>query len=520
MLRTLRRVASVLDRVSDRVVYIVTVLVFLALAVTCFTYDATATMWLDELHGYYVLQLGSVSRICQALIDGVDNSAPIYLIICHALKPVFGSGAFDLRFPSAAGFCVACLCIYIFLARRLPRIYALLGVLVLSSAAMYSIEGRPYGLAIGCVSVALVAWQSAAEHRARAVSLLGLFVFLCLAISAHYWTIFVLPAIAVAELVRWRNSRRFDLPVAMAITLPAAVLLLNLPFIRSLQRFMPFFWSKPFFPLDSRFMVSGSLGNLPMLTAVIVPLIIWFLKPWRIRDDRPTLRIDEWALVTVIAITPYVLLIIALLTTRIFQDRYVVWTAFGITALLVGLLARYVPYRAIAVLACLLVALSTASHWQSSFAHRDELRIGEPIRRILTDLPADPQPIVIATHQPFMELAYYETPQIRSRLVFIDNPELERFYTQSDTGSLLMSGVRKWTKLDIQDYCSFLAHHQQFLLAADAEEWLPWQLSASGYKLTPIRLGWHPVLYLVEAPARPRTPDWIRAAKINLTCSD
>lgn len=523
MLRILRRVGGFLNRASDRAVYAATIFVFLALVVTCFTYDATATMWLDELHGYYVLQLGSISQISQALIDGVDNSAPIYLVICHLLKPLLGSGAFDLRFPSAAGFCIACLCIYIFLTRRLPRTYGLLGVLVLSGIAMYSIEGRPYGLAIGCVSAALVAWQSAAEQRARALSIAALLVFLSLAISTHYWSVFVLPAIAIAEAVRWWNSRRLDLPVAIAITLPVLVLIPDLPFIRSVQRFMPFFWSKPFFPLDSRFMFAGLLGNLPMLTALVVPLIVLYLKPWhtrRLPGPRSTLLDYEWALVTGIAVTPYALLILALFTTRIFQDRYVVWSAFGITAFLVALFARYVPNRAIAVVACLIVGLLTADHWKSAFANRNELRIGEPMRRVLTGVPAAPEPIVVATHQPYMELAYYETPQIRPRLVLLDNIELEKFYTASDTGSLLMSAVRKWTQLNIQDYCGFLAQHRRFLLAADAEDWLPWQLSASGYKLTAIRPGWHPLLFLVEAPAQPKTPDWIRAAKIKLTCSD
>jgi hypothetical protein len=512
-----------LNRVPDRAVYAATIFVFLALIFTCFSYDATATMWLDELHGYYVLQLGSISQISQALIDGVDNSAPIYLIICHLLKPVLGSGAFDLRFPSAAGFCIACLCIYIFLTRRLSPIYGLLGVLVLSGIAMYSIEGRPYGMAIGCVSTALVAWQSAAEQRARAVSVTALLLFLSLAISTHYWSIFVLPAIAVAEAVRWWKRRSMDLPIALAVTLPVLVLIPALPFIRSVQRFMPFFWSKPFFPLDSRFMFAGLLGNLPMLAVFIVPLIVLYLKPWNTggsRSSPATLPNYEWALVTVIAVTPYALLIVALFTTRIFQDRYVVWSAFGITAFLVALFARYIPNRAIAVLACLIVGMLTADHWKNAFANRNELRIGEPMRRALADVPAAPDPIVIATHQPYMELAYYETPRIRARLVLLDNLELEKFYTASDTGSLLMSAVKKWTKLNIEDYCGFLTQHQRFLLAADAEDWLPWQLSASGYKLTAIRAGWHPLLFLVEAPAQPKTPDWIRAAKIKLTCSD
>ena len=131
-----------------------------------------------------------------------------------------------------------------------------------------------------------------------------------------------------------------------------------------------------------------------------------------------------------------------------------------------------------------------------------------------------PEAIVIATHQPFMELAFYETPQIRARLVYLDNRDLERFYTLTDSGSLLMAAVRDWTKVNIQNYCGFLSQHHEFLLAADAEDWLPWQLSASGYKLTPIRLGWHPVLYFVESPAQPKTPDWIRSAQIQLSCSD
>lgn len=530
--------AALSNRISDRNLQVLAVVLLAAIALAAFWYSNTALMWLDELHGYYALQLRSAKNIVRAFMDGLDNSPPLYLLICHVLKPVFGADAFCLRFPSTLGFCVACACMFVFLRRRLPPVYALLGVLCLAFAGMYSIEGRPYGLTLGCISASLVAWQSAAEDRKRLLSIPSLFLLLALAIALHYWSIFILPALALAEVVRWRTAKRVDWALAIAVLLPACAILPNVPFLLAARRFLPHFWSKPYFPYDSRLMFKGMFGLWPYSLAVLIPLAIWWLRPWEawqtagtelrtrpaslfgVRSKGNVIPAHEWALLTALAAMPYALLLLAALTTRIFQDRYVLWTLFGAISFLVALVSTYLPSRPLAIGCAAALLAWTLLHWAAAFRHRGELRLAEAPRQVLANVPAAPVPIVIADHRVYMELSRYAPPAARLRLTYLDQPQLELFYTESDTGSLLMSAVRKWTPLNVRDYCEFLDRHQPFLLLSDAEDWLPWQLSASGYRLAPINLGWHPVLYRVDAPPQASTPQWIRAAHILLPCSD
>jgi hypothetical protein len=120
--------------------------------------------------------------------------------------------------------------------------------------------------------------------------------------------------------------------------------------------------------------------------------------------------------------------------------------------------------------------------------------------RELANVPADPAPILVADSHIFMELAYYEDPKVRGRLVYALSPELERRYTNTDTTALIFSALRHRAPLPMPDYKAFLALNKRFLLAANGNDWIVWNLIASGYRVIPLQGRWSPGVFLVQAP--------------------
>src|SRR6185312_13025627 len=97
-------------------------------------------------------------------------------------------------------------------------------------------------------------------------------------------------------------------------------------------------------------------------------------------------------------------------------------------------------------------------------------------------------------------LSYYGDAKLRSRLVYVASPDLERYYTGIDTGDLLLSALARRTPLHVVKYQDFIKRHRRFLLAANAQDWLVWQFSRSGFHVTIEDSHWEPGLFKVEIP--------------------
>jgi len=163
---------------------------FLAAAVVL---SARSKMWFDELFTYYMVHQASSSEMIRALKERCDAQPPLYPLVVRVLAPVLGSGPLALRFPSAIGVTVMGLCVFAFVLRRLPALYALLAMLfAYNSTRYFATEARCYGLVLGCAGVALLCWQRVTERRRRSLALFGLALALACGISLHYFTVFLL----------------------------------------------------------------------------------------------------------------------------------------------------------------------------------------------------------------------------------------------------------------------------------------------------------------------------------------
>jgi hypothetical protein len=127
------------------------------------------------------------------------------------------------------------------------------------------------------------------------------------------------------------------------------------------------------------------------------------------------------------------------------------------------------------------------------------LRDAEAMRMALSAAPAEPAPIVVADHHIFVVLSYYGDAKLRSRLVYVASPNLERYYTGIDTGDLLLSALGRRTPLHVVPYQDFVKNHPHFLLAANAQDWLVWHFNRSGFRVTVKDTHWEPGLFEVKS---------------------
>ena len=158
-----------------------------------------AKMWIDELYTYYSSHQPSAAGVVNAIREGCDGAPPAYALIVRALRPVLGGGVIDLRVPAVLGFCLMCICVFAFVYRRIPALYAGVAMLFACDSALYfATEGRAYGLVLGLVALSLVCWQMAAEGRHRVAALSTFVVCMWVATALHYYSILLLMPLFVA----------------------------------------------------------------------------------------------------------------------------------------------------------------------------------------------------------------------------------------------------------------------------------------------------------------------------------
>lgn len=475
---------------------------FLVLFLACsIAKDIRLKLWLDELLTLHMAQQGGPGEIVRATIDGSDGAPPLYAMIVASIMSVVKHQALAVRLPATLAYCGMVLCLLAFCRRRLSAVYSFVASLVACDAClMYATEGRGYGIVLGCAAGALLCWQMATEGRRRVVAVTLLAFCLALMTALHYYAIFFLVPLLLAEMVRWRRSLKFD-PAILAAMLPALlVLAVHYPLIRGWQPGQAHRCSPPAWSQIPDFYMQFFLSVWAVLLSAAAALGI-FSGSRRAQSARPAGFLPhEWVMIGALALMPPVMIAIAKYVTHVFGYRYALWAVIGISLLFAGLLSLAADQTAavgVTVLGVLVVSL--AAQEILPLFRTPVLERNEAIRREIETLTDGSEPIVVANAQAFVELSYYAPPRLRQRLIYPVSRDLELRYNHCDTTSLLMSGLSRDTKLHIIDYNAVVGAYPRFVLAAKSDDYLPQHLAAEGYRVVPIRSGNPPVLYEVQA---------------------
>ncbi len=436
-------------------------------------------LWHDEIFTIYLCRLPGMADVWTALATGLEQMPPFSHVISRAAYQLAGGGAFAIRLPSVIGFAVMAICLFAFLARRLPRSYALAGMLVpfFTGAAHFGYEGRSYGVVLGCTGVAMVAWQ-AVYGRMRKTALALLWLACAAAVSNHYYAVLILMPLGLGEIVRSVQRRRVDRAVWAALVLSLLPLVFFLPLIRSARSYAAAFWAKPGFSS-----IGEAYGRmidiaLPVLVALA---LLWFA--YIVVSRRRDAHVDAANLAPELAVAGGFLalplaMVAASFVTHAFEPRYSIW---GVIGLALGI--SYAAYlttagsRAFgaAMAACLLAAFSLA---QVIELRRVGHRSPEALEA-LEPLLSKGLPIVYADPLNYLQAAYYGSAELNARVFYVTDPAaaLQRVGTDSPERALIL--LSRIAPLHLVPLNDFMAQHSHFLVLESGEfSWVVQELAA------------------------------------------
>jgi hypothetical protein len=458
--------------------------------------DLHKKMWIDELYTLYLSRLASPGEIVSATLEGCDGAPPLYAIIVHSIHPWVHDDALAVRLPSSLGFCGMAVCLLAFCRRRLPALYSFVAVLLVSDGCLYyATEGRCYGLVLFCAAGSLLCWQAAADGRRRTVSIPLLALCLVLMTALHYYSIFFLVPLFLAEMVRSRKSGKLDIAVLAALAPALLVLALHYPLIHASGKFQLHYWNPASW---------GNILNVFVYAETLVPLgfVGAFLISRRGRKaSGKNLTLPEWVAVSALWLMPLFVLVLSIYVTHVFVLRYTLWADIGIAVLMAAILRELESDRnrvgagALGFLLALLVFFDA-----NSLLAKPVLLEGQTTLQALASLPQASEPVVIADHHVFMELSYYAPPALRDRLIYPVDQSLDLRYFGFDTGALIMSALSHRSNLHIASYDQVIAEHPRFVLAALPKDYLPAHLAKAGFSVVPINSSAPSLLYQVDAP--------------------
>lgn len=386
----------------------------------------TKELWFDELVSVYVDRLPGLGSVWRALADSADAMPPLFHIATRASHAVISDEATAARLPGVIGYWYACLSAWIFLRRRMSAAYAwyAVAVMLLPSPFYFATEGRAYGMVLGFSGLTLIIWQRCIGPGRRLWHPLGLAVSLCCAVSSHYFAVFLMIPLLLAEFYRMgdahRGWKRCDWPVLAAIASVFIPLAIHLQLIRAADIYRADVLAAPKLTDGFRFYSDIISGAGPALVAALVAaaLMMWW-KAEETDDAEPEgLRRVEIVMTIGFLLIPLGVLASSFLVTGMFYPRYGLTAMFGRMFAGAELLRRLCLRRhavASAFSGVFLVVAGTQRGFDISSSWKRLPSAGE----MAETARLTKGPVVVEEAFAYIRAFYYTPPGLASRLWYV-----------------------------------------------------------------------------------------------------
>jgi hypothetical protein len=461
--------------------------------------DELLVLWTDKVPG--LEQLVRIQRFYPISLDPL-----FYHLAGHGAIRAFGANAFAIRLPSLLGFLIMQLCLFIFV-RRIAGERA--GIIALAFPAItpafyYAVEGRPYGMMLGLIGIAMVSWQIAASRessRIAALAALALAIFLTL--NTHYFGCLLLIPLLAAEGWRTLQRRKFDVPILAAMALGTLLgILLVLPFIHGASEFRAHIWDPKVEPRRILAIYTMALPTWldpgPRTYFVFLFQVLLALVPcyFLLRYWRAALRQHDGVFLVMLGALPFFGFLLARFVTHTFEPRYSIGALIGVSGVVaIGfqpILARPSKQRAaFAAVLLMTLALGTKHIVDQISITRGEKAVLIMAPELKATLKATPgQPIYIQNPHTFAYVSYYEPdPELRSRLAFVYSRDLELRLLGRDTNALSAINLTHFSDLKIDSFESLSSHPgtRLFVLSEGDfyNDWITSALAERGARVQP-----------------------------------
>ena len=480
---------------------------------------ATRPFWYDEVCTIIVARQPSISGIWNALAHAADSQGPGFCLIERMSAALLRNQEIALRLPSILAFCCITICLFVFTRRRAGSAYALVCAAIPFTTSLftwYAIEARAYSLLVGCIAIALVAYQRAPSLRWMCVMALAL----AASVSFNYYAGLAMVPFGLAELYVLLVRRHIRWPVWIAFLLGVAPMAVFWPLLVAMRHnFGGHFWSTASlsglaFIYATIFMTSPPWGAAVAAAAVLAMagLVVFALnsKAAPAPNSAPA---HEYVLVLALLALPFIGYVAAKLTHSGMTERYVLSAVLGISlaaGCVLPLLDRKSVLLAVGFLAALL-AVQEAAFW---VAHAHQLTgfdsPADSLASLVTSAGHQDLPVVISDGLEYLPIAHYATPPWSERFVTLADPQAALIFAANDSLDRGLIVLRPFAPLHVYEYMDFASQHSTFLLYSsngsgrDPHDWWPERLFRDGYVLKVLAVDHQRTIYLVTRPQESR----------------
>ena len=467
---------------------------------------------IDELLGFSLISQPSLPAIVHfESTTPIWFDPPAFAMLVHASWKLFGASAVALRLPSIGSILILLTALY-FLLRRVAGQRAALFVTLLAvtfPAFDFGLQERPYALIMAMVAVAALCWHRASHPPAtntaqRWLPLAGLFLVLAIAINSHYFAIFATLPFLLAELVRWIERRRLDVPVILTLVLACCSALLTLPFRRAIMQYSghvitgDLHWNQIVrtwqVTLPGPPTVWPDVVLYTILALFVAALLLGSAWKFRGRNDW-----SSWTIVAGLTLTPIITVAFGIYVLHAYRDRYAIFQFVGLM-LALGIVAgpwldgmkRSVYWIVVVILCGYVIQHHVQLHSDIKEDARTELANMAPSDNIRDLLLQHPDLPVFAPIESCLLESVYGSSLVRQHIICIYSAEREILYGQTDTVARTSMVLATQPGFHIVPYETMIATPGPRLLINRNEPWENWiekSLQADGVQITPVGLG-------------------------------
>jgi hypothetical protein len=489
----LGRIGEMVDRHAGLMMGVLLCLFFAALVGQA----ATGYLWYDELVVVRVAGLPHWHDIWSFYASGLDTIGLLYALVLHVVLRLPASAEISARLPSIVAFLAMMLCVFVFVRRRYPAVYAFATLLLVTTFPLFDFAtfAKSYAFELAGLGFAMICWQSAMDERGRPWSAVGVWCGLALAIYSHSFAVFLFVPFAAAQGLRDYRRKKVDWAVWAALILfPAALLPVLRGVMRASKLYGSNFWSKPSSALMKQTYIDYFVENwrfllILLIAALIASVALAGRDGAEIPEQRETrgFSTPEWVFVCMLAALPmYVLPASHLL--HAYRADYVASFAIGLALLFVSAFAKQVKGSQAAGVVMLVlfasvtlrVELKTIPLGVRTLEHpsgvHTELAAEYDSAAWVKLLEGSDLPVLVGDHLLYTRLDYYAPPELKRRLYFLTDVAEVGKYPLSETSqrNFLLFGKR--LSYQTMDVGGFLPEHPHFLLAVGTMSgtlWLP-----------------------------------------------
>ncbi len=465
----------------------------------------------DEIITSYIAGVPDIRQIWTLIGKGIELNPPLPFWIAWSIDHTVGWNEVTSRIPAIFGYWLMCFCLYWFVRRRCGVVFGFVAFLmpIFTFTAWESAIARGYGLMLGMSGLALLGWQTAADGERRKLGLTGLVTGIAVAVSCHYYAVYVAVAIGLGEIARSDRRWKLDFPIWAAIVIGLSPLAVYAELLRSAaEGASKNFWvsASPGFLYEC---YADLLGPTAMVFMLLLVNLLWPRQKNKAAEDQgqeaawaaSTLSSHEVVAALVLFAMPLVVYLAACFFSVPFYTRYLQPVVIGFTVIIAGFAYRIgansIRFRSLLISLLVWFCLLPWTAWQTMkvFFTRSPAEHVQVRPETLLDSFL---PIVFdSSDSDFIEFYHYGPPALREKVFVLFNSEAAVRFRGSDTAQRSLAIAQTIHDTHAVDYHKFLSSHREFLVVRMTEDgWVVQSLLAAGAKVTLVSLDKDPGFFV------------------------